>query len=140
MVRRLIGIGNPDRGDDAAGWFVAEAVDSWAVSQFVAGSFDMVDVWDAEDDVVMVDAMRSDAPVGEVRRFDALVEPLPVGAFTSTHAFGPAAVVELARVMGRMPRSLVVFGIEAGDTTHGASLSPTVAEATALLARELQNA
>ena len=140
MTRRLIGIGNPDRGDDAAGWDVAGQVSSWTVSRVVAGSFDMIDLWDGSDDVVIVDAMRSDASVGAVQRFDALAHPLPVGAFTSTHAFGPAAVVELARRMGRLPRSLVVYGIEVADTSHGAALSPGVAEAVSVLAKELQGA
>jgi hydrogenase maturation protease len=105
MVRRLIGIGNPDRGDDAAGWVVASTVSSWTVNRVTAGSFDLLDLWDETDDVVIVDAMRSSAPAGTVLRFDARAESLPVGAFRSTHAFGPGAVIELARTMRRLPRS-----------------------------------
>ena len=37
MARRLIGIGNPDRGDDAAGWEVAGAVSTWIVNRFTDG-------------------------------------------------------------------------------------------------------
>jgi hydrogenase maturation protease len=140
MVRRLIGIGNPDRGDDAAGWVVASTVSSWTVNRVTAGSFDLLDLWDETDDVVIVDAMRSSAPAGTVLRFDARAESLPVGAFRSTHAFGPAAVIELARTMRRLPRSLVVYGIEVADTTHGAALSRDVAIAVASVVGELQNA
>lgn len=140
MVRRLIGIGNPDRGDDAAGWEVARAVSTWTVDRFTAGSFDLIDLWDETDDVVIVDAMRSTAPAGTILRFDAGAEPLPVGAFRSTHAFGPAAVIELARTMRRLPRSLIVYGIEIADTTHGAPLSRDVAIAVSSVARELQDA
>ncbi|NIA25379.1 MAG: hydrogenase maturation protease [Gammaproteobacteria bacterium] len=140
MARRLIGIGNPDRGDDAAGWEVAAKVAAWSVERRIAGSFDMLEMWDEDDEVVIVDAMRSGAPPGTVHRFDALADRLPVGAFSSTHAFGPAAVIELARTMDRLPRSLVVYGIEAGQVGHGTAMSPAVATAVSEVAKELEDA
>lgn len=140
MTRRLIGIGNPDRGDDAAGWEVAGMVSSWEVSRLTAGSLSLIDLWSADDDVVIVDAMRSGAPTGTVVRIDAMSDRLPQGAFASTHAFGPSAVVELARVMDRLPRSLTVFGIEVGHVKHAAPMSREVAAAVAALAEELQHA
>ncbi len=140
MTRKLIGVGNPDRGDDAAGWEVAGSVSTWEVDRRRAGSLDLIDLWEKDDDVVIVDAMRSGAEPGTVRRFDALVEDLPVGAFTSTHAFGPAAVIELARVMDRLPRSLSVIGIEVADTSHGAGMTSSVANAVRSVARELEHA
>ena len=140
MARVLIGIGNPDRGDDAAGWAVADRVTSWRVERRQGGSFDVVDVWGARDEVVIVDAMRSDAEPGTVKRFDAINETLPVGAFSSTHSFGPAAVVELARALDRLPESLLVIGIEADDMSMGKRMSPPVAEAVDAVAKELQHA
>ncbi len=140
MTRRLIGIGNPDRGDDAAGWEVAGSVSTWAVDRRTAGSFDLLDLWDLTDEVVIVDAMRSGASPGTVARFDAMTEPLPVGAFASTHAFGPAAVIELARTLGRLPRSLTVIGIEVGDTSHGRQMTPDVARAVLEVSMELEHA
>jgi hydrogenase maturation protease len=140
MTRRLIGIGNPDRGDDAAGWEVAGRVTSWEVSRLTAGSLDLIDLWHADDEVVIVDAMRSGAPAGTVTRIDAIAGRLPAGVFASTHAFGPAAVIELARSLERLPRSLVVYGIEAASLQHGAAMSPEVTNAVSDLARELQNA
>ncbi|MGB8649776.1 MAG: peptidase M52, partial [Mycobacteriales bacterium] len=46
-----------------------------------------------------------------------------------THALGLAAAVELARVLDRLPRRLVVVGVEAADFAHGAPLSAPVAAA-----------
>ena len=140
MTRRLIGIGNPDRGDDAAGWEVAGRVTSWEVSRLTAGSLDLIDLWHDDDEVVIVDAMRSGAPAGTVTRINAIAGRLPAGVFASTHAFGPAAVIELARSLERLPRSLVVYGIEAASLQHGAAMSPEVTNAVSDLARELQNA
>jgi hydrogenase maturation protease len=140
MTRRLIGIGNPDRGDDAAGWEVAGKVSSWEVSRLTAGSLSLIDLWGDDDEVVIVDAMRSGARAGSVVRIDAISDRLPQGVFASTHAFGPAAVVELARTMNRLPRSLIVYGIEVGHLGHGSPISPEVAAAIQDVARELQDA
>ena len=140
MKRRLIGIGNPDRGDDAAGWEVAGMVTSWDVSRLTAGSLSLIDLWCPDDEVVIVDAMKSGAPPGTVVRIDAILNSLPQGAFTSTHAFGPAAVVELARTMERLPRSLIVYGIEVGHVEHGSRMTPAVATAVNRVATELQDA
>ena len=73
----LIGIGNLDRGDDAAGWAVAGSVSTWQVERRVAGSFDLLDLWNADDEVVIVDAMSSGASPGTVHMFDVTEEALP---------------------------------------------------------------
>ncbi|MCL1599833.1 MAG: hydrogenase maturation protease [Actinomycetia bacterium] len=140
MTRRLIGFGAPDRGDDIAGWSVADAVTSWPTEQFSSGSFELVSSWDDTDDVVIVDAMRSGAEPGTIRRFDAIAKPLPIGTFRSSHAFGPAAIVELARSLGQLPRTLRVYGIEIGTVEHGAAVSPDVTAAIDVVVRELDDA
>lgn len=140
MTKRLIGIGNPDRGDDAAGWEVAARVTSWATSRTSAGSFDLIESWDRDDDVVIVDAMRSGDDPGTTRWFDARCDELPVFGFTSTHMFGPAEIVALAKTMDRLPRSLFVIGIEVETMEQGAVMSPAVAGAVAAVAKELEHA
>ena len=60
--------------------------------------------------------------------------PLPEAAWArtgrgGTHAFGLAAAVELARVLGRLPGRVTVVGVEAGSFEPGAPLSPAVAAA-----------
>ena len=115
-------------------------VTSWEVERLTAGSLGLIDLWGDEDDVVIVDAMKSGAPTGTVARIDAITDQLPKGVFSSTHAFGPAAVVELARTMDRLPRSLVVYGIEAGHVEFGVAMSPEVVAAVSLVAEELQDA
>jgi hydrogenase maturation protease len=48
---------------------------------------------------------------------------------------GPA--VELARVLGRLPRRLVLYAVEVTRTGHGRGLSPAVAAAAARVAAEV---
>ena len=94
--------------------------------------------WEGRDRVVLIDAMRSGSPPGTVRRFDAGRGDLPDGAFAcSSHLYGPAEAVALARSLGRLPESLVVYGVEGADFTLGAGLSPEVASALDALIDEL---
>lgn len=119
---------------------MAGRVTSWSIERRTAGSFDLVNTWKDDDDVVIVDAMRSGEPPGTITWFDALQERVPSCVFSSTHSFGPMAIAELARSLDRMPRTLFVVGIEIEHTDHGAPMSPPVVLAVSRLATELQHA
>lgn len=136
----VIGVGNPDRGDDGAGIAVVQGLVDLTTHVVASGSLDLFELWDAKDDVVVVDAMRSGADPGTVRTFDVSTTPLPEETFASTHSFGPAIGIELARALGRMPAHIEVIGIEAGDFTTGTDMSPAVAGAVEEVQRRLENA
>ena len=56
--------------------------------------------------------------------------PLPRGALgMSTHGFGLAEALELARALGQLPRRCIVYAIEGASFETGAPLSPEVAAA-----------
>ena len=52
----------------------------------------------------------------------------------SSHALGVGDAVELARALGRLPRRMIVWGVEAGTLSTGAPLSAEVAGAVAIAA------
>lgn len=135
----VIGVGNRDRGDDGVGPVVAERLASSGIPA-VEHSHDgaaLLDVWAGRESVILVDAMRSGAAPGTIRRFDASREPLPKGAFgISSHLFGPVEAVETARALGRLPSNFIVFGIEGQSYGFGEPLSPMVHRAlTSVLAQ-----
>jgi hydrogenase maturation protease len=67
---------------------------------------------------------------GRIHRFDLRQCSLPTGfAYRSTHGFGVAEAVELARSLGRLPRRLILYLAEGAQFEIGAPLSPAVAEA-----------
>jgi hydrogenase maturation protease len=77
--------------------------------------------------VWLLDAASSGAEPGTVHRFVATEEALPREAFvTSSHHLGLADAVELARTVGRLPRELVVLGIEGASFAAGEGLTPAV--------------
>jgi hydrogenase maturation protease len=131
----VIGIGNRFRRDDAAGLEVArrvrERVDGDVrVVELEGEPIDVLDVWTAADEVIVADAVAGAVEVGTVHLLDASEEPIPAPfRAKGTHTFSLADVVELARTIDRLPRSLVVYGIEGGDFSTGEGLSEPVARA-----------
>jgi hydrogenase maturation protease len=133
--RVVIGIGNAYRGDDAAGLAVAERCRTRLPAEVRVIEAEqeptrLIDAWESADAVFVVDAVVSGSRAGTVHRYDATDEPLPAGVFrSSTHAFGVGDAVELARALGRLPRRVVVYGVEGAGFESGAPLSPAVAAA-----------
>lgn len=130
----VIGLGNPDRGDDAVGVQVARRVAAERLDVRVLeldDPSDVLDAWAPDDTVVVADAISSGGQPGDIHVVDAVARTLPAGSWAAggTHAMGIAAVVELARALGRLPRRLVVVGVEAGRFDHGTPMSDAVAAA-----------
>jgi hydrogenase maturation protease len=129
----VIGIGNELRGDDGAGVAVArrlcaQAPDAIEVSVHDGEPAGLLDAWRGRETVVVVDAMRSGAPPGTIRRLDATGEPLPgwLRGSSSTHALGLREAIELARVLERLPRRLIIYAVEARCVQTGYGLSDPV--------------
>lgn len=128
----VIGVGNRDRGDDAVGPIAAEhlAKRGCLAIECSADGAALLDLWEGRKKIILIDAMRSGAPSGTIRRFDAGQQRLQKTAFgISSHLFGPVEAVETARALGRLPPNLVIFGIEGGSYGFGEPLSPRVDQA-----------
>ncbi len=130
--RLFVGIGNPLRGDDAAGLLAARALRKRGLAgvevlELEGEPVDLIEAWDGAEAVVVADAVSSGGEPGELHRIDASEGPLPAAlAGASTHAMGLAEAVELARALDRLPPRLVVFGIEAASFETGAEPGPAV--------------
>jgi len=94
---------------------------------------------DGVDAAYLVDACVSGATVGTVHRFDVAITTLPQGMFgLSSHSFGLAEAVELARALGQLPRRCIVYAIEGGTFDAGEPLSPSVQAAVVDVTRRLR--
>lgn len=137
----IIGIGNPYRRDDGAGIVVAERLEGTPGLEVIAHhgeGLELMRLWEGHDDVVLVDAVSSKAEAGTIHRLDAAAGPLLAKLFChSSHAFGVAQAVELARQLGTLPARLRIIGIEAGDWSAGQGLTPPVAAAVDAVVAEL---
>lgn len=131
----VIGIGNRFRRDDAAGLEVAHEVGRRVhgdvrIVELEGEPIDALDLWAAADEVIVADAVAGTGVAGTVHLLDASEEPIPAPfRAKGTHTFSLADVVELARATDRLPRSLLVYGIEGGDFSTGEGLTEPVARA-----------
>jgi len=141
--RLLIGMGNPLRGDDAAGLLVARALrergaSGWDVLELEGEPVDLIEAWEGAELALVADAVAPAGEPGRVHEIDAVAGPLPAAlAGASTHALGLAEAIELARALERLPRRLTVFGIEAEGFALGAEPCAAVRTTVERLAERL---
>jgi hydrogenase maturation protease len=131
----VIGIGNRFRRDDAAGLEVARIVrdridGDVRIVELEGEPIDALDEWADADEVIVADAVAGAGAVGTVHLLDATGGGIsaPFRA-KGTHTFSLADVIELARATERLPRSLLVYGIEGADFSTGEGLTEPVARA-----------
>lgn len=141
-MRLVIGIGNPDRGDDAVGLAVASRIRAAAprgvtVRELDGDQLRLLDTWDDAAEVYVVDAVCSGGRPGATYRFDAS-RPLGVRfRQRGTHTFSLAEVIELARALRRLPARLAGYGIEGATFALGAGLSPEAEAAARTVADQI---
>ena len=125
----VIGCGNTDRGDDSAGILVAQRLCRLGIDavEHTGDGLALIDLWNPDDEVILVDAMASGATPGTVSVWDPVSHPLCWEKYrASTHMFGPAEAIELARALDRLPRRIQIYGIEAANFELGAPPSREV--------------
>jgi hydrogenase maturation protease len=133
--RLVIGIGHPDRGDDAAGLVVARGLrarvpEGVEVLEADGEATRLLELLAEADAAYLLDAAVSGAAPGTIRRLEPAEAPLPRSLFAvSSHGLGLADAIELARALGSLPRRLVVYAIEGEDFAPGAPLTPSVTAA-----------
>jgi len=140
----VVGIGNEFRKDDGVGLYVSrlirEKIDrDIKVVDGVPDGYALIETWDDSSRVFVIDCAASENNSGTTYRFDALKEKIPGDLFDgfSTHSISVVDAIELAKTLGRLPKSLMVFGIEGNDYTPGTLLSPEVKMAADQLVEQI---
>lgn len=125
----IIGLGNVDRGDDAAGVLVAHRLSERGITAeaYTGSTLGLIDIWCNAKSVVVIDTVLSGAIVGDVHMWTVANTALSNEVFrSSTHEFGLADTIELARTLNRLPPDLTIVGIEGRHFEPGNSPSPGV--------------
>ncbi|MGO9866291.1 MAG: hydrogenase maturation protease [Rhodomicrobium sp.] len=134
-------LGNPDRGDDRLGPAVAHLLEGKlsANATIIVRSGDMlllIEDFSGFDVVLCVDAAAPMGAPGRIHRLTADELPREF-LLTSTHGFGLADAIELARTLDRAPAEIAVYAIEGCCFDAGAPMTPAVAAAAEETARRI---
>jgi len=131
---RVIGVGNAWRGDDAVGLQAACRLrerlgPSVEVIEAEGDGLALLNLMEGIDHVILIDAAKGGGRPGTTVRLDLSMESrwgtvVPC----STHAIGVADAIDLARALGRLPKRIILYGIEIESVESGASLSEPVRE------------
>jgi hydrogenase maturation protease len=141
----IIGCGNRERGDDAAGVLVLEKLRGLAAEcagvrlKTCSGeATELMESWDADDEVVLIDAVVTGAEIGTVHCWRGNTLPQAGSSSASTHGFGIHEAISLAKALDRLPKSLRVYGIEGRQFATGSTMSAEVRRAVARLAEQIR--
>ncbi len=140
----VVGIGNEFRKDDGVGLYVSRLIQEETdreikVVDGVPDGFALIETWDDSSLVFVIDCAASGNKPGTIYRFNALKEKIPSDLFDgfSTHSISVVDAIELAGTLGRLPKSLTVFGIEGKNYSPGTQLSPEVKMAADQLVEQI---
>ncbi len=134
-------LGNPDRGDDGIGPLVAQKLEGQlpAHAALIVRRGDMLSL--IEDfagcgALICVDAAAPMGSPGRVHRIDLTTGELPRELLSaSTHGFGLADAIELARALNRAPQNIAIYAVEGSCFDAGAGMTPAAAAAAEQTAR-----
>ncbi len=142
-VVTVVGIGSEFRGDDAVGITVLRQLKgnlpagARAVELTGDQSY-LLELMRLTDAMILVDAVQSSAPAGTVFRLDAGKEPLPKDFLLfSTHAFNSASAIKLARGLGSLPGTILIYGIVGKNFNFGLDLTPEVEEVVEIICSKI---
>lgn len=138
----LIGLGNDFRRDDGVGWAVLDVIRDRAEERPLPPEVDLstcngeptrlVGLWHDADLAVVVESEHGHpGEPGKITRLDLdaewLAQPMDA-ADDRVRLDGPVLneAIELSRILGRLPRHLVVYAVQGADSSVGSGLSSTV--------------
>lgn len=138
--RLILGIGNPDCGDDGAGPMAvdllrAQRPPGTALATARGDAATILGHLMRARSVVLLDACRSGAPPGSIRRFDVTDGALPPAhCALSSHGLGLSEALSLAAALGTLPQRCIVLAVEGTAFGPGVAMTPAVRDALPALA------
>lgn len=138
----IIGIGNEYRRDDAAGIRALHRLRALDPPGVVFADSDgeatsLIELWSGADLAIVIDGVAAGGEPGRLYRFGLHHPAVAVRSGAGSHQVSLGSVVALARALGRMPRQLLVFGIQVGDVSPGLGLTAAVERGVAAVVDEI---
>lgn len=139
MKTRIIGCGNRQRMDDGAGVLVAQRLRELGIPAEIqsGGAFELMAGWERDEQVILIDAVMTGAPVGTIHGWEGSPPHLPHAQHFSSHGFGLAEAFRLGQILNCLPKRITVYGIEGDRFGLGEQVSPEVLAASERIAQQI---
>jgi len=130
----VLGIGNTMLRDEGIGVRVAEKMMKMSLPPEVEvmdggiKGLDLLYFIEGRKKVIVVDAVKADAPPGTLFRFTDNDLAAKRGTLRSAHGIDFSDVIALARFTGTKPAEVIFLGIEPADLSVSLELSPKIEE------------
>ena len=136
----IVGLGSP-HGDDQIGWSAIDLLLPRLPAEISAvklrGPIELLECLNGHDAAIVIDAATPSGRPGLIRSFIWPDPELAECPFLSSHGLGLVEALQLAQVLGRLPRSMIVHTIEAADISPGAAMSDDVAQQLGVLVESI---
>ena len=151
MKNAVIGIGNPNRGDDGIGKRVIEVLEKLkAKGEFkdvelvhlLSSDLKLLDYLLGKNRVIIVDAIKTGFSPGEIIEINPLEDEIKFYHASGTHSLSIFEVLKIGYEIFKeeMPEKLKIIGIEAKDLeSWGSELSPEVEKALREVIKKIKN-
>lgn len=146
MTERILvlGLGNVLLRDEGIGVWVADALrrqyefpETVTVLDGGTLGLDLLPQLDGVEHLLLIDAVRLGRAPGETVRLEGDEVPAALEVKLSPHQMGVQDLLAAARLTGREPPHVVLWGIEPGSFEPGTGFSPKVQEALPRLQAEV---
>ncbi len=123
----IFGLGSP-HGDDQIGWLAATRLHAECLPNFipVSDSSRLLDLLPRCRKAILIDACVAGKPAGSITRMVWPDPRIEVQHSHSTHGMSAAAALQMAEKLGRLPETVVLFGVEIVQSLPGSTASPEV--------------
>jgi hydrogenase maturation protease len=133
----VVGIGNLLIGDDGVGIHAVEKLSSMNLPSHVevhdadSNAILLLEAIDGRDKAIIIDAYETGAAPGTIKEFIVDTDALPESDVKlSLHDMGFFDGIRMGQTAGiKLPKEIVVIGVEPGSLEGGMELSPKVEEA-----------
>jgi len=132
----IVGIGNPYRGDDGAGWEVIDRLKVDIPCIKSRGDIsELIDLFAQHESLIFIDACP-DLGV-DWKRVDALSVPINQ-RLTSTHGFGLSEAIAMAKQLQQLPLCLILYLINGTNFAMSQGLTHAVKESVQQVVEEIE--
>jgi hydrogenase maturation protease len=136
----LVGIGSP-HGDDRVGWEIAgrvgERMGRALVVRCLRTPAELLDLLEGIDTLEICDALASEAAAGAVCCWQWPAPEIERAPFGGSHDLSLPAVLALAKVLGRLPAHVRIWGVGIKPAAAFDALSPDVAAAVPAIVKRI---